>query len=167
MSTPRVNSGTSNKNQKRARRRSPSRYFPLQPAKDRIDLCRVPRVIARVADCPCHSALGIEQYSPKFSLGKSYRESLAIFQRLVASDPSNIDWQSGLSLSYGTIGEVLRQQGKLDDALKRDRSAVSCQAMPGIPSCENPNWLSCLRRVKRLFTGEVFTQNSNLSCTSA
>jgi Zn-dependent M16 (insulinase) family peptidase len=34
-------------------------------------------------------------------------------------------------------------------------------------SCENPNWLSCLRRVKRLFTGEVFTQNSNLSCTSA
>src|SRR5262249_39071919 len=58
---------------------------------------------------------------------QSYRDVLAVFERLAASDRSNTGWQRDLSVSYGRIGDVLVSQGKLDDALKsyRDSLAIS------------------------------------------
>jgi tetratricopeptide (TPR) repeat protein len=49
---------------------------------------------------------------------KSYRDSLAIAERLAASDRSNTGWQRDLSRSYSSIGDVLMVQGKSDEALK-------------------------------------------------
>jgi tetratricopeptide (TPR) repeat protein len=56
---------------------------------------------------------------------KAYRESLAITERLVASDASNLVWQHDLSVSYDRLGEVLVVQGKLDEALKDYRESLA------------------------------------------
>jgi hypothetical protein len=56
---------------------------------------------------------------------KAYRDSLAIAERLSAADRSNTDWQHNLSFSNGRVGDVLRAQGKLDDALKSYRDSLA------------------------------------------
>ena len=42
---------------------------------------------------------------------KSYQKSLAIAERLAASDPGNMEWQRDLSVSYEKIGGVQKDQG--------------------------------------------------------
>ena len=42
---------------------------------------------------------------------KSYRDSLAIAERLAKADPGNAGWQRDLSVSYSKIGDVLVAQG--------------------------------------------------------
>ena len=49
---------------------------------------------------------------------KSYRDSLAIRDRLAQSDPGNAQWQRDLGISNERIGDVLVAQGDLADALK-------------------------------------------------
>ena len=44
---------------------------------------------------------------------KSYRDSLAIGERLAKADPSNTGWQRDLSVSYNKVGDVLVAQGNL------------------------------------------------------
>jgi tetratricopeptide (TPR) repeat protein len=56
---------------------------------------------------------------------KSYRDSLAIFERLAASDRSTTGWQSDLSVSYNKVGDVLVAQGKLGEALKSYRDSLA------------------------------------------
>ena len=48
---------------------------------------------------------------------KSYRDSLAIRERLAQSDPGNADWQRDLSVSYDRAGDVQVAQGDLAGAL--------------------------------------------------
>jgi tetratricopeptide (TPR) repeat protein len=48
----------------------------------------------------------------------SYRDSLAIRDRLATSDPGNAGWQRDLSVSYEKIGDVQVDQGDLAGALK-------------------------------------------------
>ncbi len=48
---------------------------------------------------------------------KSYRDSLAIADRLAKSDPGNAGWQRDLSVSYEKIGDVQVAQGDLAGAL--------------------------------------------------
>ena len=48
---------------------------------------------------------------------KSYHDSLSVRDRLVKSDPSNVDWQRDLSVSYSKIGNVQVVQGTLGGAL--------------------------------------------------
>ena len=52
---------------------------------------------------------------------KSYRDGLAIRDRLAKSDPSNTGWQRDLSLSLSKVGDVLEAQGDLAGALKSYR----------------------------------------------
>jgi tetratricopeptide (TPR) repeat protein len=56
---------------------------------------------------------------------KSYRDSLAIIERLTASDRSNTGWQLDLAEAYVRIGDVLARQGKLDEALKSYRDSLA------------------------------------------
>jgi hypothetical protein len=44
---------------------------------------------------------------------KSYRDGLAIFDRLATSDPSNTMWQRELSVAYSMVGGVQLAQGEL------------------------------------------------------
>jgi tetratricopeptide (TPR) repeat protein len=67
---------------------------------------------------------------------KSYRDGLAIRERLAQADPGNAGWQRDLSVSYNKIGDVLVAQGHLSGALKlfRDGLAIRerlAQADPG------------------------------------
>lgn len=58
---------------------------------------------------------------------KSYRNSLAIAERLATSDPGNADWQHDLSVSYAKLGSTFRlarEKAKAHDALRRGRSIV-------------------------------------------
>ena len=54
---------------------------------------------------------------------KSYRDGLAISDRLAKSDPGNAGWQRDLSVSYDKVGDVQVAQGDLAGALKSYRTA--------------------------------------------
>jgi hypothetical protein len=43
---------------------------------------------------------------------KSYRDSLAIAERLAKSDPGNAGWQRDLSVSYAKLGSTFRLAGE-------------------------------------------------------
>ena len=67
---------------------------------------------------------------------KSYRDGLAIIERLAQSDPGNAGWQRDLSVSYNDVGDVQVAQGDLTGALKsyRDGLAIAerlAQSDPG------------------------------------
>jgi predicted negative regulator of RcsB-dependent stress response len=49
---------------------------------------------------------------------KSFRDGLAIADRLAKADPGNASWQRDLSVSYERVGDVLVAQGNLPEALK-------------------------------------------------
>ena len=55
----------------------------------------------------------------------SYREGLAIGERLAKSDPGNTDWQDDLAVSYMKLGEVQMAQGDLASALKSYRGGFA------------------------------------------
>ena len=85
---------------------------------------------------------------------KSYRDGLAVADRLTKVDPENAGWQRDLSLSYSKVGDVLMAQGNLAEARNRTRtvwrlptawprstprmptgSAISQLAKAALPSC--------------------------------
>ena len=71
---------------------------------------------------------------------KSYRDSLAIIDRLAKSDPGNTGWQRDLSVSYEKVGDVQVAQGDLAGALKsyRDSLAISERLAKSDPG--NAGW---------------------------
>ena len=71
---------------------------------------------------------------------KSYRDSLAIFDRLAKADPGNAGWQRDLSVSYNKVGDVLVAQGNLPEALKsfRDSLAIADRLAKADPG--NAGW---------------------------
>jgi tetratricopeptide (TPR) repeat protein len=56
---------------------------------------------------------------------QSFRDSLAIRERLAQADPGNAGWQRDLSVSYNKIGNVLVAQGNLPEALKSFREDLA------------------------------------------
>jgi tetratricopeptide (TPR) repeat protein len=58
----------------------------------------------------------------------SYREGLAIAERLVNAEPGNIDWQRSLSVSNERLGEILARRGRLDEALEQYRASLARMA---------------------------------------
>ena len=71
---------------------------------------------------------------------QSYRESLAINERLTAADRSNTDWQRDLSVFHGKIGDVLVLQGKLDDALQSYRQSLAINERLTAADRSNTQW---------------------------
>jgi tetratricopeptide (TPR) repeat protein len=71
---------------------------------------------------------------------KSFRDGLAIRERLAQTDPGNAGWQRDLSVSYNKIGDVLVAQGNLPEALKlfRDGLAIRDRLAQSDPS--NAGW---------------------------
>jgi tetratricopeptide (TPR) repeat protein len=63
---------------------------------------------------------------------RSYRDSLAIRDRLAKADPSNAGWQRDLSISLGRVAEILLKLGQkveartlAERALAQRRSAIA------------------------------------------
>jgi tetratricopeptide (TPR) repeat protein len=71
---------------------------------------------------------------------KSYRESLAIRERLAKADPNNAGWQRDLSLSYEKVGDVLVAQGNLTEALKSHRESLAIRERLAKADPNNASW---------------------------
>ena len=56
---------------------------------------------------------------------KSYRDSLAIREKLSKQDPGNAEWQRDLSVGYNNVGKVQSAQGDLAGALKSFNDALA------------------------------------------
>ena len=71
---------------------------------------------------------------------KSFRDGLAISDRLAKADPGNAGWQRDLSVSYDKIGDVQVAQGNLPEALKsfRDGLAIADRLAKADPG--NAGW---------------------------
>jgi tetratricopeptide (TPR) repeat protein len=79
------------------------------------------RSAAMASDKSAHTLLAIGESDA--ALASAQRAS-GIFEQLVNSDPINVELQHGLSISYNTLGSVLLQQRKLEDALAQHRKSL-------------------------------------------
>ena len=71
---------------------------------------------------------------------KSYRDSLAIADRLAKSDPGNADWQRDLSVSYSRLAIVLQRMGASADALNALRQGQAIIVRMTQISPDNAVW---------------------------
>ena len=92
---------------------------------------------------------------------KSYRDGLAIRDRLAKADPGNAGWQRDLSVSYDKVGDVLVAQGNLPEALKsyRDSLAIADRLANADPG--NAGWQRDLS-VSYDKVGDVLVAQGNL-----
>jgi tetratricopeptide (TPR) repeat protein len=73
---------------------------------------------------------------------KSFRDGLAIADRLAKADPGNTRWQPDLSVSYNNIGAVLQAQGDLPEALKSFRDGLAIRDRLAKAEPGNAGWQS-------------------------
>ncbi len=71
---------------------------------------------------------------------KTFRDGLAISDRLAQSDPDNAGWQRDLSVSYDRVGDVLVAQGNLPEALKTFRDGLAIAARLAKSDPGNAGW---------------------------
>jgi hypothetical protein len=71
---------------------------------------------------------------------KSYRDSLAIAERLAQSDPGNAGRQRDLAVSYAELAKVYRRSNNPGKALAALRQGKAIMARLAKLSPENPNW---------------------------
>jgi tetratricopeptide (TPR) repeat protein len=71
---------------------------------------------------------------------KSYRDSLAIAERLAKSDPGNAGWQCDLSVSFDRVGDVEVAQGDLAGALKSYRDSLAIKDRLATSDPSNAGW---------------------------
>ena len=70
----------------------------------------------------------------------SYRDSLAIRDRLAKSDPGNAGWQRDLSVSYEKVGDVQVAQGDLAGALTSYRDSLAIRDRLAKSDPGNAGW---------------------------
>ena len=71
---------------------------------------------------------------------KSYRDDLAIAERLAQSDPGNAGWQHDLALSYAQLAEVYRRSNKPGETLAALRQGEAIMARLAKLSPDNTGW---------------------------
>ena len=71
---------------------------------------------------------------------KSYRDGLAIRDRLAKADPGNAGWQRDLSVSYAKLGVAFRKAGRNTDALSELRDGQAIMARMTRLSPDNAQW---------------------------
>jgi hypothetical protein len=70
----------------------------------------------------------------------SYREDLAIADRLAKSDPGNAGWQRDLAVSYGNLARVFRKAGEKKNALDALRDGRDIMVRMTSLSQDNAVW---------------------------
>jgi hypothetical protein len=78
----------------------------------------------------------------------AYREYLAIFQRLAATDPSNVGWQRDLALAHNKLGQAFQDIGDEKNAQSSYRSAVEAMEWAIAMSPGTVMWKQELRNLK-------------------
>jgi tetratricopeptide (TPR) repeat protein len=97
-------------------------------------------------DWPSYNrTLTSERFSPLTSIDAAAALAAAerarqIDDALLATNPADVYWQRGLSLAHKWIGDVLLQQGKLDDALKAYRGSFAIDERLATADPNNTLW---------------------------
>src|SRR5271157_4085401 len=92
---------------------------------------------------------------------KSYRDGLAIRDRLAKSDPGNAGWQRDLSVAFNKVGDVLVARGNLPEALKSYRDGLAIRDRLAKPDPGNADWQRDLS-VSDNKIGDVLEAQGNL-----
>jgi len=92
---------------------------------------------------------------------KSFRDGLAIRDRLAHADPGNAGWQRDLSASYDRVGDVLVAQGNLPEALKSFRDGLAIADRLANADSGNAGWQRDLSASYDR-VGEVLVAQGNL-----
>ncbi|HRD65404.1 MAG TPA: ATP-binding protein, partial [Candidatus Competibacter sp.] len=71
---------------------------------------------------------------------KTYRDGLAIRERLAQADPGNAGWQRDLSVSYSKIGTIFRKTGDRTNALKALEEGQTIMVRLTQASPDNAGW---------------------------
>jgi hypothetical protein len=71
---------------------------------------------------------------------KSFRDGLAIVDRLARADPGNADWQRGLAVSHGHLADVYRRSNDHDNALAALRQGQTVMKRVVKLSPDNAGW---------------------------
>ncbi len=74
----------------------------------------------------------------------NHQSSLAIAQRLNATDSGNNKWQHDLVVAHELIGDVLAEQGRLDEALTNYRAAVAVGERLTVADPDDARWQGAL-----------------------
>src|SRR6266849_3393650 len=93
---------------------------------------------------------------------KSFRDGLAIRERLAQSDAGRAGWQRDLSVSYSKIGDVLVAQGNLAEALKSFRDGLAIRERLAQSDPGNAGWQRDLS-VSYNKIGDVLVAQGNLA----
>ena len=92
---------------------------------------------------------------------RSFRDSLAIGDRLAKADPNNAGWQRDLSVSYDKVGDVLVAQGNLPEALKAFQAVSRLRDRLAKADPNNAGWQRDLS-VSYNKVGDVLVAQGNL-----
>jgi tetratricopeptide (TPR) repeat protein len=71
---------------------------------------------------------------------ESYRKALEIREKLAGNDPSNMELQRNLSISYDRIGDAQRAQGDLEGARASYSRALEILTKLAALDAENAQW---------------------------
>jgi TIR domain len=71
---------------------------------------------------------------------KSYRDGLAVRERLAEADPNNAGWQRNVSVSYIKVGGVLGAHGNLTEALKSYSNSLAIMERLAKTDPSNAGW---------------------------
>jgi hypothetical protein len=91
----------------------------------------------------------------------AFRDGLAIADRLAKADAGNAGWQRDLSVSYNKIGDVLKDQGNLPEALKSVRDGLAIADRLAKADAGNAGWQRDLS-VSYNKIGDVLVAQGNL-----
>ena len=92
----------------------------------------------------------------------TFRDSLAIAERLANADLGNAEWQRDLSVSYTKVGGVLLAQGRLPDALTAFRDSLAIAERLANADLGNAEWQRDLS-VLNLHLGDVYQAQGDLA----
>ena len=93
---------------------------------------------------------------------EAYRAGMVISQRLVATDPSNAEWQRELSVSHNKVGDVLSSQGDLVGALETYRAGMVIKQRLAAAEPSNADWQRDLS-VSHNKVGDVLVSQGDLA----
>jgi predicted Zn-dependent protease len=82
---------------------------------------------------------------------KSYKDGLAIAERLAKSDPGNAEWRRDLAVSFAKLGWVHRQSADRAEALDFFRQGQAIMSRLSKISPDNATWKQDLAR----FDGQI------------
>ena len=80
---------------------------------------------------------------------KSFRDGLAIMERLVKNDPRNPGWQRDLAVSHSKIAEVQRAQGDLSAAVISYQASLAIRERLAKSNPDNIGWQQDLAATSR------------------